>query len=244
MRRADAGVLLVRAAAIAPAVMTPDDVATLAGWRSRRRAGRLIRERHGPAAAAAARRLRRAQVRLAAALARPYRGWVAAAPPYWYAPPVLRWWQEGYEARQQLAAAGGPAVDRLPAAGSTIGGGRAADPVAAGAMAAVSASAGSAGSRAAATAGSAGSAGSAASGGGGRIRRVCRVRSHRRPVRRVHRCRAWRRWCAGGRLGGRCPARGRAAASAVDRGGATGRGSGGAGVLAAGQRSPLRARCS
>ena len=162
VRRADAEVLLVRAAAIAPAVMTPDDVATLAGWRSRRRAGRLIRKRYGPAAAAAARRLRRAQVRLAAALARPYRGWVAAAPPYWYAPPVLRWWQEGYEARQQLAAAGGPAVDRLSAAGSAIGGGRADDPVAAGAMAVVSGSAGSAGSGAAATVASAGSAASGA----------------------------------------------------------------------------------
>jgi RsiW-degrading membrane proteinase PrsW (M82 family) len=113
LRRRDAVAVLDRAAALAPGAVTQAEVPALAGVRARWWADRAVRRAHGPEAAAAARRLRRVQLRLAATLAKPFRGYVAAQPPHWYAPPVRRWWHEAYEARQALAASGAP-VDPDP----------------------------------------------------------------------------------------------------------------------------------
>ncbi|HEU4423424.1 MAG TPA: PrsW family glutamic-type intramembrane protease [Pilimelia sp.] len=111
LRRHDAGVVLARAGAVDPAAIRPQDIAVLADVRSRRRAERDVRRERGALAARAARRLWRAQVRLAAAVSRPFRGY-AAAGPGWLAPPVRRWRLEVYAARQALA---GPEQPRLGA---------------------------------------------------------------------------------------------------------------------------------
>jgi RsiW-degrading membrane proteinase PrsW (M82 family) len=117
IRRADARMLLSRAAALAPAAVPPQEVPMLAGVRSRRAAVRAVRRAHGTDAARHARRHHRAQVRLAAALARPYRGHPAVGP-YGLTPPVRQWWQEALDTRTHRQPP--PADAPAPGPGSTV----------------------------------------------------------------------------------------------------------------------------
>ena len=116
LRHHDAGVVLARGGVVDPAAIPPADVGLLASLRARRRAAREIRRARGPVAAEAAHRLHRAQVRLAAVVSRPFRGYAAAVPPMWLAPPVRRWRLEVAAARQALADAPGPPVAAGPGA--------------------------------------------------------------------------------------------------------------------------------
>lgn len=111
IRRADAVLVLSRTAALAPDAVRPQEVAVLAGLRARLLAGRRIRRADGGEAARRARQLRRAQLRLAAAAARPYRGYPAVGP-YGVAPPVQRWWQEALQARHAMQSAAEPSAPR------------------------------------------------------------------------------------------------------------------------------------
>jgi RsiW-degrading membrane proteinase PrsW (M82 family) len=87
VRRRDARAVLGVASAAFPAALPPADVAALAGLRSRARAVRAARRVGGPEAGTAVRRAQRAQVRLAAAVARPVPAYAAPGQP----PPAVRW---------------------------------------------------------------------------------------------------------------------------------------------------------
>lgn len=112
LRGHDARVVLHRAATLAPGLVGPHDVAVLAGLRSRRRAGREVRRQAGVEAARAARRLRRAQLRFAAALSRPHGGYPPIGPPGWLVLPVLHRWADVDAARRaaELPGTAQPAV--------------------------------------------------------------------------------------------------------------------------------------
>ncbi|GGQ84692.1 PrsW family glutamic-type intramembrane protease [Couchioplanes azureus] len=99
VRRSDARMLVARAAALAPDAIPPEDVQIVAGVRARLSSVWRIRRRHGAEAAHGAARLRRAQVRLTAASARPYRGYPPVGP-FGPAAPVQWWWHEAVAARQ------------------------------------------------------------------------------------------------------------------------------------------------
>lgn len=98
VRRSDALAVLARTAAAFPAAVRPAEVDVLAGFRTRRRAVRAAARGAGPHPAHALARLHRCQLRLAAAMVRPVRGYGM--------PPVLRWAREAEAAR--LAAPGLP----------------------------------------------------------------------------------------------------------------------------------------
>ncbi|ROP27437.1 PrsW family glutamic-type intramembrane protease [Couchioplanes caeruleus] len=124
-RRADARALLAGAAALAPAAIRPEEVPILAGVRTRLASWWRIRREHGAETARGAARLSRAQLRLAAASVRPYRGY-APTGPYGPAPTVQWWLDEAVAARRALPqAAAAP-----PETGPDVASGRATTAVA------------------------------------------------------------------------------------------------------------------
>lgn len=101
VRRADSRLLLHRLAALLPGALSVSEVPALTAYCARSRADRRLRRERGRAAVRAAHRLRRAQLRLAGAVARPYRGYPVGLPA-WSAPQVNRWSTEVLQARAEL----------------------------------------------------------------------------------------------------------------------------------------------
>ncbi len=106
LRRRDARVVLSRAASLVPEAIRAEEADPLAGLWARRGALRAARRSGGGEAARVLRRLQSAQLRLAAAVSRPYRGY-APAGPGWISPPVAALLRGVADARA-AAVSGGP----------------------------------------------------------------------------------------------------------------------------------------